>query len=49
MTTGHGERYESVIDIPDKWHEKEVKAARDKLRAGGDVIIKRWPWPWPWP
>lgn len=36
-------RYEGLLDNPDKWHEKEVKAAWDTLRASGDVIIKRWP------
>lgn len=36
-------RFEGVSEIPDKWHEKQVSAAWQELRANGDVIIKRWP------
>lgn len=36
-------RYASAIDTPKKWHEQEVKAAWEELRASGDVVIKHWP------
>ncbi len=36
-------RYENRNDIPDRWHEKEVQAAWEKIKASGDVYIQRWP------
>lgn len=36
-------RYENRSDIPDRWHEKEVQAAWEKIKASGNVIIQRWP------
>lgn len=36
-------RYENRNDIPDRWHEKEVQAAWEKIKASGNVIIQRWP------
>lgn len=36
-------RYENRNDIPDRWHEQEVKAAWKKIKASGNVRIQRWP------
>lgn len=36
-------RYENRNDIPDRWHEQEVKAAWEKIKASGNVHIQRWP------
>lgn len=36
-------RYENRTNIPDRWHEKEVQAAWEKIKASGNVIIQRWP------
>lgn len=36
-------RYENRNDIPDRWHEQEVKAAWEKIKASGNVCIQRWP------
>lgn len=36
-------RYERRNDIPDRWHEQEVKAAWEKIKASGNVFIQRWP------
>lgn len=36
-------RYENRNGIPDRWHEKEVQAAWEKIKASGNVIIQRWP------
>lgn len=36
-------RYENRNDIPDRWHEKEVQAAWEKIKASGNVFIQRWP------
>lgn len=36
-------RYENRNNIPDRWHEKEVQAAWEKIKASGNVIIQRWP------
>lgn len=36
-------RYENRNDIPDRWHEQEVKAAWEKIKASGNVFIQRWP------
>ncbi|MDO9047014.1 MAG: DUF3800 domain-containing protein [Methylobacter sp.] len=36
-------RYENKQDTPDKWHEKEVMAAWEKIKASGNVVIQRWP------
>lgn len=36
-------RYETAGDIPDKWHEKEVRGAWEKIKASGNVSIQRWP------
>lgn len=36
-------RYENRNDIPDRWHEKEVQAAWEKIKASGNVHIQRWP------
>lgn len=36
-------RYENRTDIPDRWHEQEVKAAWEKIKASGNVVIQRWP------
>lgn len=36
-------RYENRSDIPDRWHEQEVKAAWEKIKASGNVVIQRWP------
>ncbi len=36
-------RYENKQDVPDKWHEKEVMAAWEKIKASGNVYIQRWP------
>jgi len=36
-------RYENRDDVPDRWHEQEVKAAWEKIKASGNVHIQRWP------
>lgn len=36
-------RYENWQDVPDKWHEQAVKAAWEKVKASGNVLIQRWP------
>jgi hypothetical protein len=36
-------RYENLNDIPDRWHEQEVKAAWEKTKASGNVRIQRRP------
>lgn len=36
-------RYENRDDIPSRWHELEVKAAWEKIKASGNVFIQRWP------
>ena len=36
-------RYENKQDVSDKWHEKEVMAAWEKIKASGNVFIQRWP------
>jgi hypothetical protein len=36
-------RYENRQNIPDTWHEQSVKAAWEKIKASGNVIIQRWP------
>ncbi|NOV30637.1 DUF3800 domain-containing protein [Methylomonas sp. ZR1] len=36
-------RYENMQSAPDKWHEKEVAAAWEKIKASGNVYIQRWP------
>lgn len=36
-------RYENNNDVPDRWHEQEVKAAWEKIKASGNVHIQRWP------
>jgi hypothetical protein len=32
-------RYEGRVDVPDKWHEYEVKSAWEKIKASGTVQI----------
>ncbi len=36
-------RYENNNDVPDRWHEQEVKTAWEKIKASGNVHIQRWP------
>lgn len=36
-------RYETWDKAPDRWHEKAVKEAWEKIKASGDVNIQRWP------
>lgn len=36
-------RYENNTNVPDRWHEQEVKAAWEKIKASGNVHIQRWP------
>jgi hypothetical protein len=36
-------RYENKQDTSDKWHEQEVMAAWEKIKASGNVVIQRWP------
>jgi hypothetical protein len=36
-------RYENWADVPDKWHEQAVKAAWEKIKASGNVVIQSWP------
>lgn len=36
-------RYENWSDVPDKWHEQQVRAAWEKIKASGSVHIQRWP------
>jgi len=36
-------RYENWADAPDKWHEQTVKAAWEKVKASGNLLIQRWP------
>jgi hypothetical protein len=36
-------RYENRKDVPNKWHEQEVRDAREKVKASGNVFIQRWP------
>ena len=36
-------RYENRNDIPERWHEQQVKAAWEKIKASGNVFIQRWP------
>jgi hypothetical protein len=36
-------RYEHWDNVPDRWHEKSVKAAWEKIKASGNLYIQRWP------
>ncbi len=36
-------RYENPSGVPDKWHERQVNAAWEKIKASGNVFIQRWP------
>lgn len=36
-------RYENWMDVPDKWHETAVKAAWEKVKASGNIVIQHWP------
>jgi Protein of unknown function (DUF3800) len=36
-------RYENWLDVPDKWHEQAVKAAWEKVKTSGNVVIQSWP------
>lgn len=36
-------RYENRDGILDRWHEQQVKAAWEKIKASGNVFIQRWP------
>jgi hypothetical protein len=36
-------RYENKASVPDRWHEREVNAAWEKIKASGNVHIQRWP------
>lgn len=36
-------RYENRDDVPDRWHEQQVKSAWEKIKASGNVHIQRWP------
>lgn len=36
-------RYENNTNVPDRWHEKQVQAAWEKIKASGNVHIQRWP------
>lgn len=36
-------RYENNTHVPDRWHEQQVKAAWEKIKASGNVHIQRWP------
>ena len=36
-------RFENRSDVPDRWHEQEVKTAWEKIKASGNVHIQRWP------
>lgn len=36
-------RYEQWNDVPDKWHEQEVKTAWEKIKASGNIHIQHWP------
>nr|VFJ59524.1 MAG: Protein of unknown function (DUF3800) [Candidatus Kentron sp. DK] len=36
-------RYENTQPNPDKWHEREVNAAWEKIKASGTTFIQRWP------
>lgn len=36
-------RYEYRDDVPDRWHEQQVKSAWEKIKASGNVFIQRWP------
>lgn len=37
-------RYENRDDTPEKWHEKTVKDAWNKIKASGNLNIQRWPY-----
>ena len=36
-------RYENQAEVSDRWHEQEVNAAWQKIKASGNVSIQRWP------
>jgi len=36
-------RYENGLGVSDKWHEQEVAAAWEKIKASGNVYIQHWP------
>ena len=36
-------RYENWGVVPSTWHEQAMKAAWEKVKASGNVIIQRWP------
>ena len=36
-------RFENRKEVSDRWHEQEVSAAWEKIKASGNVHIQRWP------
>jgi len=36
-------RYENRAVLPARWHEQQVKAAWEKVKASGNIVIQRWP------
>lgn len=36
-------RYENAKTVDSRWHEVQIKAAWDKIKASGNVVIQRWP------
>ncbi len=36
-------RYENMAEEPERWHEKQVWGAWQKIKASGNVFIQRWP------
>lgn len=36
-------RYLNIQNAPEKWHEREVKKAWDKIKASGSIYIQHWP------
>lgn len=36
-------RYQNIQNLPEKWHEQEVKKAWDKIKASGNFHIQHWP------
>jgi len=36
-------RYENKNDVPNRWHEREMKAAWGKIKASVECVHSRWP------
>jgi len=36
-------RYENMSSVPERWHEQQVYGAWQKIKASGNIAIRRWP------